>query len=507
MNFLPSPVELGAPEPFHSWREGQEEALAEALATDKRFVALSLPTGAGKTLIYMIMALMEEGRTAVVTSTKALQQQLQGDFNFLRDIRGKNNYPCLELGEGGEHYDPRAPRMDRNCDAGPCLDDFQCVHRDKGCSYFDAYRSALKSKIPLTNYSYWMSSYYYSEGLGEFDQLVLDEAHKADGELAGFFHTELAPTDLALTRFTRPTTLDPLEWRKWAKNGIEAIPKKGVPAIEKFKTKLSRVKGMDSSWVVDEQDGMFTFDPRTPRKLASHLFAGIDKVILVSATVRPKTCDLLGIDSDDLLFYEADSLFPASNRKLVHIPTIRVNYKTTPSELRVWVARIDQIVDRRKDRKGILHTVSYKRARFFAEHSRHKDILITHGSRDTAQKIKKFKKASAPRLLVSPATTTGYDFPGDQVRYQILGKIAFPDNRSKIMQARCEDDKELTNYLAMQELVQSCGRGVRSEDDWCENFIVDDNWVWFKNAAKKFAPSWFIRACGSARTVPNAREL
>ena len=455
----------------------------------------------------MVMALMEEGRTAVVTSTKALQQQLQGDFSFLRDIRGKNNYSCLELGEGGEYYDPRSYRRDRTCDVGPCMDDFKCRHRDEGCSYFDAYRAATQSKIPLTNYSYWMSSYYYSEGLGEFDQLVLDEAHKADSELAGFFHTEITPVDLALTNFTRPLTLDPLEWKRWARSALDSIPKKAGPALEKFKTKLSRVKGTDRSWVVDEQDGAFTFDPRTPRKLSGHLFNGIGKVVLVSATVRPKTCDLLGIDSDDLLFYEAESLFPAVNRKLIYIPTIRVNYRTTPSELRLWVSRIDQIIDKRKDRKGILHTVSYKRARFFAKYSRHKDILITHGSKDTAKKIAQFKNSPAPCLLVSPATTTGYDFPGDEVRYQILGKIAFPDSRSNIMKARCEDDKELTSYLAMQELVQSCGRGVRSVDDWCENFIIDDNWVWFKNAAKKFAPAWFLQACSSSITVPNARDL
>ena len=506
MSYMPPPVSFGLNYP--SWREGQEDALAEALATDLRFTALSLPTGAGKTLIYMTMAQMEDKRTAILTSTKALQRQLQTDFDHITDIRGKGNYPCLELQQGGEYYDENTRERDRACDVGPCVYGYKCEYRDHGCEYFDALKGALGSKIVLTNYAYWLSSHYFGEGLGEFEQLICDESHDAPGAVAGFFHTELSATDLATAGTAHPKTLDPLEWKSWAR-GL-SLPKYGTRQVESLRSKVRRLSIMDEEWIGDESERGICFDPRTPAKLAHHLFQDVPKVVLVSATVRPKTCELLGVDNNDLYFFEAGSNFPIENRRVTHVqsaPTLRLTWRSSDGDLRRWVTKVDQIIDRRLNRKGILHTVSYKRARFFAENSRHKAHLITHGSRGTADAIERFKMDEPPAVLVSPATTTGYDFPGDQVRYQIIGKIPFPDTTSKIMKWRCKDDKDLSMYLAMQELVQTCGRGVRAVDDWAEALIVDDSAVWFLSKYKHFAPSWFLEGYRKVRMIPEPPEL
>jgi len=503
---MPPPVSFGLNYP--SWRDGQEDALAEALATDLRFTALSLPTGAGKTLIYMTMAQMEEGRTAVLTSTKALQHQLQTDFTHITDIRGKGNYPCVELQQGGEYYDENTRERDRYCDVGPCVYGYKCDYRDHGCDYFDALKAALGSKILLTNYAYWLSSHYFGEGLGEFELLICDESHNAPEELAGFFHTELSTTDLATAVTAHPKTLDPLEWKAWAK-GLK-LPKYGTRQVENLRSKVRRLSIMDEEWIGDETDKGISFDPRTPSKLAHHLFQDVPKVVFVSATVRPKTCELLGVRDEDLYFFEAGSNFPISSRRVTHVqssPTLRLTWRSSDSDLRRWVTKVDQIIDRRLDRKGILHTVSYKRAHFFAENSRHSALLITHGSRGTARAIEQFKAAYPPVVLVSPATTTGYDFPDDECRFNIIGKIPFPDTRSKIMEIRCDDDKELSLYLAMQETVQTVGRSVRSVDDWAENIIVDDSWTWFKNAAAKYAPKWFLQGARVCSLIPEPPDL
>jgi len=181
-----SPVDLGAPAKFASWREGQFAAVQKALESDKRFVALSLATGAGKTLIYMIAAMQQGlGRRAVIlTSTKSLQDQLARDFgNSLVDIRGMNNYECAPLNYGGEFYERTDNDWDRACDKGPCKTGFSCSLRESGCPYFDRVRQAAASSIVSTNYAYWLAG---GKSLGHIDLLVLDEAHKAPEELAGF---------------------------------------------------------------------------------------------------------------------------------------------------------------------------------------------------------------------------------------------------------------------------------------------------------------------------------
>ena len=59
----------------------------------------------------------------------------------------------------------------------------------------------------------------------------------------------------------------------------------------------------------------------------------------------------------------------------------------------------------------------------------------------------------------------------------------------------------------MQELVQTCGRGVRAVDDWCENLIVDDSAVWFLSKYNHFAPSWFLEGKRTVRMIPEPPEL
>lgn len=506
MSYMPPPASFDLDYP--SWRDGQEDAISETLATDKRFVGMCLSTGMGKTGVYMTLAQMCEGRTAVLTMTKPLQKQISNEFGFTTDIRGKGNYECAELQPGGEYFDEESRERDRYCDVGPCQNGYQCDLKNGGCDYYDALKTALGSKILLTNYAYWMSSFYFGEGLGDFEMLVLDEAHKSPHALAGFFHTELSATDIATANTPHPKTLDPLEWKAWARD--LKLPKHGTRQMETLRSKVRRLLIMDAEWIGDETEKGISFDPRTPAELSRHLFQEVPKIVFVSATVRPKTCELLGVGNEDLYFFEADSNFPVSSRRVTHIqsdPPLRLTWRSTPADLRRWVNKVDQIIDRRLDRKGILHTVSYKRARFFAENSRHKACLITHGSSGTEAAIARFKRAEAPAILVSPATTTGYDFPGDQVRYQIIGKIPFPDTQSKIMKIRCKDDKDLSMYLAMQELVQTCGRGVRAGDDWCENLIVDDSAQWFLSKYKRFSPSFFLEGYRRVRMIPEPPEL
>jgi Rad3-related DNA helicase len=68
-------------------------------------------------------------------------------------------------------------------------------------------------------------------------------------------------------------------------------------------------------------------------------------------------------------------------------------------------------------------------------------------------------------------------------------------------------DKRYPAYLAMQELIQSCGRGMRSADDQCETFITDAHANWFLSKNADLAPQWFKRAIrrldpGSIPTPP-----
>ena len=83
------------PDKFAVLRPQQDKAIQDLLSYKGKNLIQVVPTGVGKSLIYMTWAL-QLGRTAILTSTKALQDQLMEDFGGMgvAEIRGKDNYPC-----------------------------------------------------------------------------------------------------------------------------------------------------------------------------------------------------------------------------------------------------------------------------------------------------------------------------------------------------------------------------------------------------------------------------
>jgi Rad3-related DNA helicase len=245
---------------------------------------------------------------------------------------------------------------------------------------------------------------------------------------------------------------------------------------------------------VEREEGRyrgFAFSPIWPYRYAGELYRDIPKVLLMSATLTEKGLDLAGVPADNREFLSVPSHYPADLTPVSHVNTIRVNYRSTTEDLRQWVTRIDQIIDRRLDRKGIIFTVSYKRRDFLMTESRHGAIMVSHSTGDVIQAVDQFKRASAPRILVSPSVTSGYDFPGRQCDYIIIGKVPYPDTTPKSVRARQEEDPEWASYIAMQTIVQESGRGTRSPGDSCEVMVVDDNWRWFWPKNNQHAPQWF----------------
>lgn len=505
---LPSPVAFGMPSKYESWRNNQDIAFTNLLDTESRFIMQICPTGFGKSLTYMTAALVNNGRTIILTSTKGLQSQLKRDFGNIPgviDIRGKNNYVCK--------IEPQTM-----CDSGPCSIGDRCLLKENGCLYYDQLKLALGAKVVVTNYAYWMTMVEYGNGLGNFNMMVLDEAHSAPDHLTSHLEVVLRRTDREENRIIRdgiPSSHN--EMRVWAIKWLEEITeelrsmkdggkdsnRRTIIKLQSLKSKINRLAFMRDDWVWESNEMEVTLSPVWPWPYAEKwLFASIPKILFTSATCIPKTAAMLGINNRELQCEEYPHSFPVQNRMLFHIPTIRLNFKTTDMELRQWVARIDQILRGRGDRKGIIHTISYKRRDMIMIQSKMRDIMISHKRKDAELVVKKYKVMKLPVVLVSPSMATGWDFPYDECRFQIIGKVPYPDTRGAIMQARTSTDNEYTSYIAMQQLVQACGRGVRAEDDWCENFIIDDNIKWFLPNYKHMAPEWFREAFASRVVIP-----
>lgn len=557
---LPPPNMIGAPDRFDRWRALQAEAVFTIATTDKRFTICSMPTGSGKSLVYTSAAAFTGLRTCILTSTKGLQEQLTRDFAEIgmRDIRGMGNYPCRLITEDAEAMNaarrhalargayvppvgkeppPNFILFGTGCDQGPCTYGDRCDYREAGCHYYDDLHLAQKARLVVTNYSYYLFNQNVGNpenSLGKFDLLVLDEAHDAPDQLAEFLRVELEAHEienLLQTRLLDPAST-PDQWVEWAKyhfGRTEAQVEDLKAQIEEYKAdgqrppkelrlayrewnslaqKLGKLCSMKADWVNEPKGRGMVFTPLWPAGYAeSNLFRGIKKVVLVSATIRPKTADYLGIRRSDIEFIDYPSSFPLIRRPVTHIKCVQMNRRTEAQDATysALVMKIDHIIKARQHLKGIIHTVSYARAHRIYQLSQQKALMFRPDSSNTRRKVEEFKKARAG-VLISPAVTTGYDFPYDDCRFQIIVKLPFPDTSSTIMKARVDSDKEYSPYLVMQELIQMVGRGMRAEDDWCETFVLDDNINWFVWNNKQYAPPWFLDSISSVQLIPKPLE-
>jgi Rad3-related DNA helicase len=280
--------------------------------------------------------------------------------------------------------------------------------------------------------------------------------------------------------------------------------------VEELINGLGRVQYYSNkNWVCELFEGteygrVWKFDCIWPGYLAeSKLWLKIQKIFVMSASLRPfdlKT--LLNVPSDQLEFREWPRQFRAQDTPVYAVPArrpdgqkIRIVYHTQEDDLQLWVKRIDEIIEPRLGRKGIIHTVSFARQQYLVTHSRFARHFLVNRSRSESESAAaiadKYIHSEPPSILVSPSFDTGWDFPGDHCRWQIISKIAFPETKSKLMSRRKELSANYINSIAMRNLIQSSGRGSRSKLDWCEVFVVDGSASGFFYRNRNLAPRWF----------------
>lgn len=507
---LPSPNKIGLPKQYSEWREGQSSSILRLIDSPKRFVALVQPTGSGKSLTYASYLKLAGGKSVILTSTKSLQDQIQRDFSSLgySDVRGQSNYPCV--------IDPPL-----TVDLGPCHAGLSCDLKRGGCPYYDAVAEGKRSAVTVTNYSWWLHTNAYGEGFPPIDTLILDEAHAAPDELADFLSCEFSREHVK--RFLSGYAPPPTKWNNWAAEQAVALEgelehakyraltnkkeRRNLRTAQSMLLKLHRLaKAEEGDWVVEEEKRGWRFDPVWPGPYSEMLFRQTPKVILVSATMRPKTLALLNLKPEDYDFHESPSTFPISRRPVyffVGQPRLAITHRSDDSVLRLWLARIDNILRRRLDRKGILHCVSYARRDFILRNSRFADHMLSHDSGEQAKVVERFKAARPPAFLLSPSATTGLDFPYQEAEVSIIAKCPFPDQRSKILKARAKKDPDYAIYLTCLDIVQASGRGMRAADDQHEVFIVDDQIQWLISKYRRFFPEWWLEAVRRIETIPD----
>lgn len=150
----------------------------------------------------------------------------------------------------------------------------------------------------------------------------------------------------------------------------------------------------------------------------------------------------------------------------------------------------------RENGKGLVHTVSYDLAGVIAEHNSGGRIFTYRSSRAKGDIIPKWLQSKSG-VMVAPSLERGIDLPNTTCRFIIVAKLPFPNLGTKQVSARLHSRGGQLWYTVrtIRSLVQMTGRGMRHENDYCNSYILDKQFltqIWNRN--RQLLPDWWKEA-------------
>lgn len=529
-------------------RKVQREAL-EFIDTEyknnplNKFFLLNLPTGSGKSHLALMITdwyrknVNRASRVDIITNSKILQDQYADTYGSIADLRGKENYEC-------ESYScscAQGQEFNR-------LNKTKC----ESCPHTNARNSYISGGISLTNFYLYILYSIYNPKLMESrgaNVLIVDEAHDFDDVMSDFISIKI--TDNIIRRFKFPNEHEIIRGLSKVKtishyvsflkylngemnNAMEQMGSglsnatrnvksdkrdlkiskllKGKNAdvikmrlitdlrqfILKIEIFLKEYKDNPNNWVLET-----SFNEKNKQRelslepiwaydyLDKYVFSNYDMVFLMSGTILNKNlfCQLNGLDVSKAVYYSITSPFNIKNRQIFYMPLGKMSYKNKEETFKRYIPYIQKLLDKYKNKKGIIHTNSFELARWIEE-SIKDPRLVFHDSSNKDEVLRLHKESPEPTVIVSPSMSTGVSFDDDDARFQIIAKVPYPSLASQKNKLRQKNNPEWYSWKTVSGIIQMSGRPIRSHLDYADTIIIDGSFGDVMKWSSHFIPDW-----------------
>lgn len=512
-----------------------------------KFFLLNLPVGSGKSHLALMIAdwykknVNKLAKVDIITNSKLLQDQYSNEYESISDLKGKENYECEQYScscaQGAEFN-----RLNKtSCDA---------------CPYTYAKESFISGNMSLTNfYLYILYAIYNPKLLESRDSrvLIVDEAHEFDDVMSDFITIKITESMVKRFKFSDEysimkqlkgvtsisqyvdflkylngevlTTLESME------KGMSSAPrnvkqdKRDLKINKVIGGKNSDVKLMQlatdlrqlqlkieiflkeykenpNNWVLESY-----YNEKVKQKelslepiwaydyLDKYVFSNYDMVVLMSGTILDKSlfCQLNGLDVSKAVYYSIRSPFNPKNRPIFYMPLGKMSYKSKEETFKKYIPYIQKLLDKYKNKKGIIHTNSFELAKWI-EGAIKDPRLIFHDSSNKDEMLKIHKESPEPTVIVSPSMDTGVSFDNDDARFQIIAKVPYPSLGSQKNKLRQSNNPDWYSWKTVSGLIQMTGRPVRSNLDYADTIIIDGGFGDVIKHSSHFIPDWIQEA-------------
>lgn len=539
-----TPDDFTSPDPLPPWVradsrwEKQLEIVSRVYRSfvEKDVVFLQAPTGTGKTLIADLVSRVLGTAANYTCTTKALQDQFSRDFGYARVVKGKSNY--LTMSGVLDDFGNPSKKMYSSITCADCTYSAEegcrwCTGTGDGkpqeCPYVLARDMAKAGRLAVLNSSYLLTDFRYAGNFVDRGLVVVDECDLMEGELLNNYEVVIGPRKMA------EMGLYPPKHKTVEKSWVQWVGEVAIPTVEEYLRHLpkpntatinvrdireyrSTVELLDKLKVLGSElgDGGWVYDGYSkdhPRPSDSIIFRPVrvskwgkellwpygEKWLLMSATILSADvmAEELGCDKSwDLIDVGSD--FPVESRVIYPVPIADMSFKNREYGWLEMIDGVEGVIKRHPTDRVLVHCVSYELAKYLADRvSVSGRELVTYGnSGEKVAALERYKKIKGS-VLFAASMDRGIDLPDDLCRVQIIAKIPFPNIKDKRINARLHSGASGSLWYRMQTvrtLIQMCGRGVRSKNDWAVTYILDkqfqDN-LWKTNF---LFPAWWKEA-------------
>jgi len=499
----------------YSYRKKQREIIRFAinsLESGKENVLINAPPGIGKTVVNYAVALyfyLNYGYTTLYTTPQIpLLDQIERDpLLNVAVIKGRDNYPCLvEPGKTAAN--------------GRCVRDrrFKCVY---DCPYRIAKMKALDHPISAMSFAYLVYDRFLGEaGFGNRDLIIVDEADDLESwaeEFGSFvFKTRNEFRDIHDVVVWARAVLGNVKERISELEKEDDLSSKDLEELEKLRKYeikltvfLSKVRKNERNWVFEKTNGELVVKPvKVGDILGDLVWSRGNLRICSSATILEKEmfCKTTGLRYKSSVMVDVGSTFPIENRMIFYLPVAKMTKDKREKGYRPIADAIAEIVEMFEGYRGICHAHSYEIAREIYSRIESKVRVGIHDRRNRKSVFNMFLRGEID-FLISVGFSRGIDLKYDLARYQVITKCPFP-SLSDVRVRELWVNRKAWNwarYVTIRNLVQTCGRIVRAEDDWGYTFILDRSFEYLWKYAGYF-PLYFIEAVKFVDSLDEVRR-
>jgi len=539
---MKTPQQLNLPRKFKNWRPGQGELVEQIANSPKKVFLLDAPAGTGKSLVAIavhqttqhsttakeVLARLAgkspkdyDRQTIFLCRTKQMQDQICEEFPKAKTVKGRSNYPCLKH----EQMFPEYTAEDCTFNVDPtCHYRFRFDDEQRRCPYFYEKELAIASPLAVLNTSYFLTEV---NGVGMFsgaDFLVIDEFDQLESELLNQIQLKITTRQLKRLGLEQPKDSHSLQgWLVWAnqltcwteenkiQQHLQSVPEsewsdieiemhKQANRLRNFQSKISTFTlEVNDSWIFTEKQDektkeiIWEFKPvRVEVYAERYLWRHAKRFLGMSGTILDPEimADDLGIKDWD--YAQSACPFPLANRPIYYNPVVNLRMENMATELPKLAEAVDNIMERYPKDKVLVHTTSFV-IQDYLQRNLNGTRVMTHNSQNRAEMLELFKKSQDPVAMLSPSFDRGVNLIDNLCRCVIICKVPYINLGDPQVKARMKMPGGEKWYLlkAAQSIMQMSGRGVRSDQDFCNTFILDRQFTTLMNRMGRYFPQWW----------------